>query len=70
MAVPSVSAMHEQVHEETGERQQVERRSQYVRAVLREQEHACHGEESKQHQTGRRSQEMSARLWMIRMMID
>lgn len=47
-----MAAMHEKMHQRTGEKWQPDEHSEYVSPMLREQKRACNDQESEQHQAG------------------
>jgi hypothetical protein len=57
MAMPTVAAMHEDVHERTCEQRQPNKNSEDVGAVLGEQEHATNDQECDQNEPRSRRQE-------------
>lgn len=69
MASMTVSSMHEEVHEDAAERQQVEQRAKHMGAVLGEEQEPADRKEAKQDKACPGRQKGALRLVVVRMVM-
>jgi hypothetical protein len=65
----TVSSMHEEVHEDAAERQQVEQRAKHMGAVLGEEQEPADRKEAKQDKACPGRQKRALRLVVVRMVV-